>query len=403
MMEMNEKQKLVIGSKDKHIFLLAGAGTGKTRVITEKIRQLIRNEGFTDSVLVLSFTNKSVLDIKKRLAISADNLLVTTFHGLCYRIVSSYISVNLFDDSKKSLVGLSDAMLLEIYNQKRRFENNNGSTEPFLRYHRFLQENQLIDYIDLEKFALNYLLKKQDSVIEQFKYTHIFVDEFQDTSDIQFELLKCLSKESRSVFSVGDPDQSIYRFRGTGEKVIQNYLKYFKAKVFVLDYNYRCKKQIVLYANRLIACNKRRIKKTLIAYKEEHGVVSVHRFDSLESETLFVMDRIKSFIGIGYLPKDIAILYRNHSDASMLKNNLGESYYMDINLLTLHQSKGLEFKIVFIIGNKVRKYQNKKELEEERRLFFVGMTRAMDKLLISVLTKTDKPRFVKELKCQYET
>jgi DNA helicase-2/ATP-dependent DNA helicase PcrA len=214
------------------------------------------------------------------------------------------------------------------------------------------------------------------------------------------------------VFAVGDPDQSIYRFRGANSKIIDKYIKEYNATLLTLGNNYRSNIKIISEANYIIKKNKDRIKKELTPNKKDEGVVLAFEFNNQIEETTFIISELKKLLNEGYLFNDIAIIYRNHSRATMFKRIYMDHYLIsiepNINLLSCHESKGLEFKIVFIIGLEEglfpSLYDNMiSEVEEERRLFFVAVSRAKDKLYLTYSKKDEfnqvrKPsRFLVEL------
>lgn len=401
--KLDDKQQRVVNAEEKSIFLLAGAGSGKTRVLIERVRQLLSKNEENTSVLILSFTVKSVMELKNRLSKVLDNVYISTFHGLCYQVVSRVNKPKLLDESYKTDLTLSDEEITQVQADKRLLNYKNMRTKPFIEYHNFLLKNGLIDYIDLELLALDYLKNNQNQFVDFLQFDYIFVDEFQDTSITQFELLKVLKSNKSSIFAVGDPDQSIYKFRGTSSKVIDEYQKYFNAKTYILDYNYRSCEVITTHANRLINNNHKRLKKTLIPKRTDMGTLSIHGYQSSDLESDFVITQVLDFINRGIKLKEIAVLYRNHYQAVTLKQKLEDTYLMDLTVLTFHQSKGLEFEVVFVIGVRDSKVSSRKELEEERRLFFVAMTRAKTHLMISYIKNQNKPRFVRELKHRNET
>lgn len=403
-MKMNEKQANAISDDSRSVFLLSGAGTGKTRVITAKIQHIHTQNEYKPTFLILSFTKRSIFELKSRLKNLGDNVFITTFHGLAYHIVKPEIGNGIFDSKYRSLLDMSDDSLLMIASEKRLMKKNDVTTKTFKDYSAFLHKNQLIDYLDLEILALKKMKNIRHNELNDFKYDYIFIDEFQDTSDIQFMLLKLLSRHDTKIFAVGDPDQSIYSFRGTGEKVIESFIDAFGAKKLLLDLNYRCSRQILFHANNLISYNKHQYRKKLAGVKIDEGIVKSFLVHSKSTEASLVLLNIKECLKRGYQQSDIGVLFRNHKDAQFIKYAFYNSYLTDVHLLSMHQSKGLEFKIVIIIGLRKYHYESKKNLEEERRLFFVSITRAMDELYIYMpVDKANISRFIKEGKIKYET
>ena len=403
-MKMNEKQQLAIESNEQSVFLLSGAGTGKTSVITNKVNWIMTKISPNSKILILSFTKRSVFDLKKRFSKTNDNLFITTFHGLCYHMISADFDIHLFDAKFRSSLELSDAELLQISASKRLLDFRRTITKPFYEYSSFLTKNQLIDYTDLEILTLEKLKKSGKNLPEDATFDYIFIDEFQDTSMVQFELLKMLCQPKTIIFAVGDPDQSIYSFRGTGLNIIDAYVKTFHASVLNLDQNYRCSVKILYHANLLIKHNRSKLRTNLKGIKKSEGTVQCHLIRKVEEEVSLVILNIRSLLKSGFQQKEIAIIFRNHKDVVRLRYALTDHYMTDIHLLSMHQSKGLEFKVVLIIGVKPVVYENKSILYEERRLFFVSMTRAMDHLYVyGYLNNKGMSRFLKECKFKYET
>lgn len=389
---LNEKQLKVVNSNNHFIYLLAGAGTGKTTVIINRIKKLL-NEGLNaENVLVLSFSRRSVRDLKSK--IKDKNILITTFHGLCYRALKKDRNIQLVEDNWLIEKGFSKDEITKINLLKR----NNRYSKLVRRYNKFLKENNLLDYTDLENIVVRKLKKDisfKESMGKKFKY--IFVDEFQDTSIVQYELLKGLIKKGSRVFCVGDPNQSIYSFRGASKKVINEYIKDFKASVYLLNKNYRSDKDILKLSNNLIKNNSSRYVFDLVANSKELGEITFKEFNSNIQKNNYIITEIRKLLNKGYYQEDIAIIYRNHHFANKIKEEMFNTYFDRINFLTIHQAKGLEYKCVFIIGLEEDKLPFRTSLlEEERRLFYVAITRAKNRLYLLSSNKNKTSRFVFE-------
>lgn len=390
---LNFKQKKAVEANDRFIFLLAGAGTGKTTVIINKIKNLLSLGVNAENVLVLSFTRKSVADLKIRFS-EENPPLITTFHGFCYKKLETELNINIVTDNMLIENGFSKDQLTKIDYYKR----NNKITRSVKKYNKFLKEHSLIDYTDLEKILIKKLRKNDSfSLMIKKKYKYIFVDEFQDTSMTQFLLLKEMKKHS-NIFCVGDPNQSIYSFRGSSKKVIDKYIKTFQAKVYLLDENYRSATEIIKASNNLIKHNSSSFFFNLKGNKKEKGLIIVKSFKSLDKQSDFIIQKIRELLNEGFKQENIAIIYRNHNYANNLKKELFKTYFERINLLTIHQVKGLEFDCVFMIGLEEGKLPfSNSEIEEERRLFYVGITRAKKQLyLLTVIKNNKQSRFIKE-------
>src|SRR5690606_29640483 len=221
------------------------------------------------------------------------------------------------------------------------------------------------------------------------------VDEFQDTNLLQFKLLETMIKKDTFCFTVGDPDQSIYAFRGARFELIDQFVKQYQASVLKLSKNYRSNDLIIDAANNLIKHNKNRFKKHLETLKiaTNNPVIFIYDKD-------LIMQKVVELIKIKRLYQAV-ILYRNHYQVSYLKQLLEQNFLFDVRLLSFHESKGLEFDTVIIIGAEILPYDKDNiffNKEEERRLFFVGITRAINNLYIF---STRKTKFLKETKLAY--
>ncbi len=391
---LNEKQEKAVVANDRFIFLLAGAGTGKTMVVIEKLKRIFDKGINPENVLVLSFTRKSALELKDRLNI-LDPPLITTFHGFCYRELEREQTINIVSDTVLIDYGFSKDEITQIDFLKR----NNRRTRLVDTYNRFLRENNLYDYTDLENIFINKMNNDKrfyNRISNQYKY--IFVDEFQDTSKVEFILLKTFKKGIVKMFCVGDPNQSIYSFRGSSKKVIKDYLKTFNATTYILNENYRSGINILNSSNKLIKHNEGYTHFDLVTNNDFKGEVITNYFLDDKKKRMFIVDEIRKLLNKGYYQEEIAVIYRNHNFGNKLKRDLHGTYFDRINFLTIHQAKGLEFDVVFIIGLNEGKlpFINAK-IEEERRLFYVAVTRAKKKLYLVSLIKDRKPsRFIKE-------
>jgi DNA helicase-2/ATP-dependent DNA helicase PcrA len=390
---LNEEQMKVVDSNDPFIFLLAGAGSGKTRVIVEKIKRHIQEGVRPESILAITFTRKSSEEMKER--IHHPDVRVHTFHQLAYLILKDELKMTfdvIHDDISRQF---THEELLAVTNYKNKLYQ---TKRPFVfkRYQDTLKRHHVLDFDDLLLFCLKAI--KDDPSLKTFDY--IFVDEFQDTNLLQYTLLKQLLKKDTKLFAVGDPDQSIYHFRGATPQIIDLFIKDFQATLYQLTYNYRSAQTIITAANRLIERNRRTFKKRLQPIQTALGKVLSFRFinDNIEADNIITL--IKSLNKKGIKQHKIAILYRNHFRVYTLLTKLHETSipfcihkdYLDqtegVHLLTIHQAKGLEFDVVFLVGCEQHvlpstKINLKSSLEEERRLMFVGMTRAKQLLVLT--------------------
>lgn len=379
-MQFSFEQNLAIKNNYQHVALIAGAGSGKTTVLIAKIKLLLKMGIDPKEILVITFTNKASKEISLRLKNPLVN--VYTFDAFCYNILDQKLNI-----LEKSFEFTNEEILkFNNYDAK-----NKKQIKPY-RYNEYINYkkiNNVYDFYDIEKLALNKI--KTNNI----KYNYILIDEFQDTNNLQYELFKNLCSNNTYTFIVGDPDQSIYKFRGANNKLINKYIKDFNAKLMYLNNNYRSTKNICLLANKVISKNKNRIKKQLTPINLNNGIIKYMFFKNELIEYNYIIqyyEKIKSKY------RTIAILYRNNEQGYLYKKYFYNKYD-NINILTIHEAKGLEFDCVFLIGvnDKVfPNYNNIVELEEERRLFFVAITRAKKKLIISSAYKVSK--FIKENK-----
>lgn len=395
---LNDKQMKIVKTNEKAIFVVSGAGTGKTTVIYNRILYLLSKKVDPKSILAISFTRRTVNDLKNRFLTVADNPVIKTFHGLAFSHVGCENSKVLMDPSCDLFDQFDIKTINEITTKKGVLTFKNTVTKPLSVYNTILTKNGLYDYADLEIMFFHYLKELGDNISSILPYSYIFIDESQDLSFIQVEILKCMIKPTTFVCFVGDPDQSIYSFRGSTQNMVSQLIRTFSCSVYTLDDTYRCVKSIVDAANNLIKHNHGRIPKVLKAHRNEVGIIEYHQFSNTKKEAHFIFSKIRDFLTKKYLKKDIILLVRNHFQCNEIKRLLQSSYYEGVDCLSIHQSKGLEYPIVFIIGIENKKFKNRKEMEEERRLFFVGMTRAKDILIMTSPEVHKTPKFIRETK-----
>lgn len=360
----NKQQLEAITCRDRFIFVNAGAGSGKTTVMIARIQALLSEGILEDQILGLTFSRKAAHQMKQRL--NNENVLISTFHSFCYQYLTNR-------KVAENLQMFHSDFLLKVSLYK-----NMLSKKPFgyQQYKKYLKKNNMIDYDDI----LIEFLKLND--IPMFK--HILIDEFQDTNYLQMQVLSKLISKNTHVFVVGDPDQSIYRFRGAMPSIIHQYVNYYQAKVLTLDMNYRSDKNILNIANQLIKNNSHRIEKTLKSHSNQKGHIEIILCHDKTKQVETLLELISN---LTY--KSFAILSRTHHLLYEIKINIHEIIPMflqhKIKLLSLHESKGLEFDVVCLIGIDEKTLPHylsvsKESIEEERRLFYVGLTRAKHKL-----------------------
>lgn len=348
---LNEVQQKIVEHTEGPVMVLAGAGSGKTRVLTNRIAYIIKN-GLAKSyeILAITFTNKAANEIKQRLfdtQLSADSIWAMTFHSMCCKILrieaknlEGYTSCfSIYDEQDRRGVikkilkerNLTVDDYLDAVSQKlSNFKMSNMTFDEFKKlscfadkdevifevmqtYMEVLKQNNAMDFDDLIYLTLQ-LFKTNQSVLkkyqEQFRY--ILVDEFQDTNESQYQLVKLLAGYHKNLFAVGDEDQSIYSWRGASIDNIKRFLNDFAGStLYKLEQNYRSTKTIVDYANKIIKNNKNRIDKTLFTQNSLGTQVVYNRSYSDRDEAEFVASTILSLVaGKGYKFSDVAVLMR---------------------------------------------------------------------------------------------
>jgi len=434
------KQQLEASKPDTGVSLvIAGAGTGKTTTMIEKIKNvLLHSDLDPENLLILTFSRKAAEEIKTRLGRNSGThippVFSGTFHSFALYLLREYSSIYIkyfrfpsfpemiTDEDKKEIIRNIILSRKELYlgipcDTVFNLAENLHRLKPDLlkklehsglydlikdipeKYKDYKSSKAIIDFDDMIAHA-TLLLKEvpeiRDSV--RSRYRQIFVDEFQDTSDDNFEFLSLLlCSEKPNLFMVGDDYQSIYGFRNAKVEYIINIKKYFpEAEIQKLTLNYRSGKKIIKLSNSFIRQNRFRTSKKIIPCRNIRGVVKFHPVAKGGSETGAINKIISG------LPEksDIAVIYRNNYQGEILRKELINPASGKIEFLTMHGSKGLEFDIVIIPGISDRIIPDRtSDIEEERRLFYVAMTRARNELhLIFHKNRSSRlPRFIREL------
>lgn len=360
---LNEQQKEAVITTEGPVIVLAGAGTGKTRVLTNRIAYLIQNAyTYPYNILAVTFTNKAAREMKERIAklvdVDVNNMWVSTFHSFCARVLR-YELVE-FDGYRRGFMIIDDddrvKILREIikemnldakefkpnyYKSKissiknyltdnRMIEDSFSSHNALIderiieKYDKRLKKENLLDFDDLIYVTLRFL-KANPNILtkyqERFKY--ILVDEFQDTNNIQYELVSLLAKKYQNIFVVGDQDQSIYAFRGANVLNIDTFMKdYPNYKMILLEENYRSTMPILKIANNVISNNKSRVVKNLFTNKKDDTLPAYYKAQTGYEEVMYVAEKINELIKNGYSYSDIAVLFR----ANHLSRNLEDAF-----------------------------------------------------------------------------
>ena len=347
--QLNEEQVGPVMQTEGPVLVLAGAGSGKTRVLTTRIAYLVEEKRVPPSaILAITFTNKAAGEMKERLAKILDirGMWVCTIHSMCVKILRDFAeeagitkTFSIYSETERNNIikrsfqecGLEDEKQLKdvkyhIGNAKmlgfepdRYAEEYAGEpnieviTRVYKRYQAHLRENNSLDFDDLLNETRKLLLKNKD--VRGYlsgKFRYVLVDEFQDTNAVQYEIVRLISSSHGNLFVVGDDDQSIYGWRGAKIENILNFEKDFAgAKVFKLQRNYRSTKKILTLANAVIQNNGRRKKKTLWTENEEGEKVRVAEPEEERDEARYVAQSIAGLMKrYGYQFSDFAVLMR---------------------------------------------------------------------------------------------
>ncbi|MEG0284284.1 MAG: UvrD-helicase domain-containing protein [Erysipelotrichales bacterium] len=346
--KFNPQQQQAITSTNPYIKVIAGAGSGKTAVLTNRIANLVLERNVDPrKILAITFTNKAAKEMKSRVLdiLEQDYFpgVITTFHSFCLRVLREDINLlgytkdfNIIDseDQKQVLKEINKklkydkdyfkvkSVLAFITNKKNDYHPYESDTNLLVMYEQFYKEyqdylkiNNSVDFDDLILLCVK-LFAENPIILEKwrYRYNYIHVDEFQDTNAQQYQLIKLLGQEL-NVFVVGDPDQTIYTWRGAKTEYILDFEKDFEnAEVIKLEYNYRSKKHILDIANSLIVNNTQRIDKDLVATIDSDEKVIHFIGETGDDEANYVVDKIEEIIsevdGINY--DDFAILYRSN-------------------------------------------------------------------------------------------
>ena len=440
---MNEKQLEAVKSLENTL-VVAGAGSGKTFTIVNKIKYLLDNNIYKENeLLVISFTNESVNDLKRKIDYNLD---IMTFHKLAITLINnpdmkisneyylkfiineyfnSYGKYNKkqnklikrilqemdIDNLKKLIFTFINLYksnyndinyLLNLY-QKNHFINKiyfKIILEIYHIYNQEIESSNLYDFNDMIKIATNNI----NNNIIKTNYKYIIIDEFQDTSLNRFKLIDAIMKQNNAKISVvGDDYQSIYRFSGCNLDIFLNFNKLVSnLNIINLDYNYRNPKEIIDVANSFIMKNKNQIKKETICLKNINKPIKICFYKNKRT----AIEKILKYIDTKYL-----ILGRNNTDKDLFN-------VQDKPFLTIHKSKGLEEDNIILINltnnnnslpSKIKNHKIINKLiktdyypyEEERRLFYVALTRTRNNIYLLV-PKSNYSIFIKELMKNYK-
>ena len=358
--KLNEPQREAVYHTDGPLLILAGAGSGKTRVLTHRIAYLIGERGVDAwNILAITFTNKAAEEMRQRVdnlvGFGAKSVWVSTFHSACVRILRRFIDrlgyenhFTIYDtDDQKTLIKevcrkvdvdtkvFKERSLLSAISSAKNemilpdeFELNAGGdfakmkiAKVYREYEAQMKANNALDFDDLLVKTVQ-LLQTQPDVLESYqeRFRYIMVDEYQDTNTVQFQLVSLLAGKYKNLCVVGDDDQSIYKFRGANIRNILDFEHEFPdAKVIKLEQNYRSTGNILNAANSVIANNRGRKEKSLWTENGEGELIRLRQFDTAFDEADFIGEDIKSAVRQGGSYNDSAVLYRTNAQSRLLE------------------------------------------------------------------------------------
>lgn len=473
---LDRTQRKIIVCEEDHQFIIAGAGSGKTTTLVAKIIYMIqRRQVLEDEILVITYTNQAVFELKKRLQVEFKKMVkVVTIHKFCYDVIKQYDqdyyvcedTTEIFLDAllhwKQTYPELYQSvfqnyyekfivppthpnsflrfcqkfifLFLELGNEINTFqlllEEYKGQKKIvtllqsmryiYEAYISILKQNDLITFPQMISFAQGLIKQK----VDRFPQKYIFVDEFQDISYSRYQLLQILVEKFKvHLICVGDDFQSIYSFAGSNiELFLQHSKKFSNMKTFFITATYRNSHELIGTAGHFIMKNKAQIKKKLISHKHEKKPIVLWEYqDNYERRICAILDMIT----MDSSKKEILLLGRYHFDLDvLLKTNVikkeGDKLYspsfpqLNFYFYTVHQSKGLGFDEVILLNAQngyygfpsevildeidmiLKKETVQSKLEEERRLFYVALTRTKNRIHI-LYPKYRASSFVKEI------
>ena len=362
---MNDRQKEAVQHTQGPLLIMAGAGSGKTRVLTHRMAYILAEEEVHPwNILAITFTNKAAREMKERVSQlvgpQAEDMWVSTFHSMCVRILRRDIEIlgyqrsfTICDPSEQQTSMKRILKKLDIDSEKYDYrmilnrisqaKNDLEDVEEFNKkytgyveqiigkcyreYQKELAKSMTLDFDDLIMLTVQ-LFQKHPETLQYYqqKFQYIHVDEYQDTNHAQYRLVTMLAKKLKNICVVGDADQSIYGWRGADMSNILEFEKdYQNAKVVLLEQNYRSTKTILQAANHVIENNVNRKVKKLWTENDEGQPITYYRAQSEQDEGRYVLSQIQSLLRDGYHYDDFAILYRTNAQSRVMEENLLKS------------------------------------------------------------------------------
>ena len=437
---LNDKQYEAVINTDGPCLVIAGAGSGKTKVLTHKIAYLMQEKDIKPwNILAITFTNKAANEMKERVEAlvgdDAKDMWIGTFHSICVKILRRFIdrigfdhSFVIFDTSdQRTLIKeclkdlkIDDKMFTDRIVQFEISNAKNDMKEPeeyeamvkgdyrrekiasvYNLYQRRLKENNAIDFDDIINYTIK-IFRENDDVLDYYtnKFNYILVDEYQDTNKSQFTLIRLLAKAHGNITVVGDNDQGIYSFRGADISNILNFEKDFKGtKIIKLEQNYRCTQNILNAANSVIKNNEVKYKKKLWTENEEGALPTFHVSDDEYDEGRYIVEEINHLRREEYYKySDFAILYRMNSQSRAIEEILRREDipYKIVGGLKFYERKEIKDIIAYLrlINNTSDNLALKRIINEPKR--GIGKT-SLDKIqAISEQTGIPMYQIIKE-------
>ena len=437
---LNDKQYEAVINTDGPCLVIAGAGSGKTKVLTHKIAYLMQEKDIKPwNILAITFTNKAANEMKERVEAlvgdDAKDMWIGTFHSICVKILRRFIdrigfdhSFVIFDTSdQRTLIKeclkdlkIDDKMFTDRIVQFEISNAKNDMKEPeeyeasavgdyrkeqiakvYELYQKRLKENNAIDFDDIINYTIK-IFKENDDVLDYYtnKFNYILVDEYQDTNKSQFTLIRLLAKAHGNITVVGDNDQGIYSFRGADISNILNFEKDFKGtKIIKLEQNYRCTQNILNAANSVIKNNEVKYKKKLWTENEEGALPTFHVSDDEYDEGRYIVEEINHLRREEYYKySDFAILYRMNSQSRAIEEILRREDipYKIVGGLKFYERKEIKDIIAYLrlINNTSDNLALKRIINEPKR--GIGKT-SLDKIqAISEQTGIPMYQIIKE-------
>ena len=361
---LNEMQRKAVLKTEGPVLILAGAGSGKTRVITNRIAYLIEECGVNPwNIMAITFTNKAAGEMRERVddmvGFGSESIWVSTFHSTCVKILRRYIDRIGYDNSftiydtddqksvmkdickrlqidtknlkEKTILGYISSAKNEMVSPQSYMKMNQSDyhmskvAQAYVEYQETLKKNNALDFDDLLVLTVE-LFKNCPDVLDYYqeRFKYIMVDEYQDTNTVQFELISLLAEKYKNLCVVGDDDQSIYKFRGANIRNILDFEREFPdTAVIKLEQNYRSTGNILDAANEVIKNNRGRKDKKLWTDKEDGELISLKTFDNGFMEAEFIAKDIRDGVEAGEVTyNDCACLYRTNAQSRLIEEKL---------------------------------------------------------------------------------